>query len=227
MHWMPYFDLLEQLSAVKEEKFASFQRKLIPTRQTVLGVRTPVMRKIAKQYVHCVETLLSFPDEYYEVTFIKLSALSLASYKTFIRHVEQCVSLIDNWATCDCFKAKCIHKHKDDFLPILDKIWKRGGEFDKRYVFVTLLYCYIDEKYLPIIENYIRNTDCAEYYVHMAIAWLTAEILVKRYDDGVALLQKGILDKKTHNKAIQKAVESYRLTQEQKTFLRRLKIKNT
>lgn len=222
---MTYLELIEKLNAEKEEKFACFQRKLIPTKQTILGVRTPIMRKIAKSYTGQVETLLSFPDEYFEVTFIKLAVVSVLPYEQFIMYLEECVDRIDNWATCDCFKGKCILKRKDEFLPVLQKLFEKGGEYAKRYVLVTLLYAYVEEKYLPVIERFIKRTDMDAYYVHMAVAWLTAEILVKHYEFGVALLQKGFLPVKTHNKAIQKAIESYRLTNEQKEYLRSLKIK--
>ena len=84
---------------------------------------------------------------------------------------------------------------------------------------------YVETAYLPTIERLIGQADTSRYYVHMAVAWLIAEILVKEYNEGIALLQRGITDEKTHNKAIQKAIESYRLTNEQKGFLRSLKIR--
>lgn len=221
-----YFELLEELNKNKEENFADFQRKLIPTKQKILGVRTPTMRILAKSYQGEIEKLLSFPDEYYEVTFIKLIVVSSLPYERFVLYVENCVSLIDNWATCDCFKAKCIAKRKDEFLPVLERIYKLNNPFAQRYVLVTLLFSYVEDTYLPLIRKYIEQTPTDEYYLHMAVAWLTAEILVKRFEKGVEILQDKILPIKTHNKAIQKAIESYRLTHEQKEFLRSLKIKN-
>ena len=86
-----------------------------------------------------------------------------------------------------------------------------------------MLSYYVDKQYLDLIESYIIRADTAPYYIHMAVAWLVAEVLVKEYAFGVALLKKGRLDKKTHNKAIQKAIESYRLEKEQKDFLRTLR----
>ena len=130
---------------------------------------------------------------------------------------------MDNWATCDMFKAKCISRHKEEFLPILQQIFTHGGEYFERYVLVTLLSVYIDEPYYPTIENCLKKADMEKYYVHMAAAWLTAEILIKRYEYGLALLDKNILPTKTHNKAIQKARESFRLTKEQKDYLKSLK----
>lgn len=223
---MKYLQLLEKLNENKEAAFAAFQKRLIPTKQTILGVRTPCMRKIAKETLATtkIEAIMDYPDEYFEVTFIKLAAVSSLGYDVFVQYVEKCVSLIDNWATCDCFKSKRIAKHREEFLPVLERIFKRGGEYDERYVLVTLLDAYVDEQYLPILRSYLQRANTNAYYIHMAAAWLTAEILVKRYDFGTSILKEKLLDIKTHNKAIQKARESYRLTKEQKEFLHSLKI---
>lgn len=222
---MTYSEFLDELSALAEPEFAAFQRKLIPTSQQILGVRTPDMRKLAKRFKGSADELFAFPDTYYETTFIKLSVVSLLPYEAFCGYVERCVPLIDNWATCDCFKPACLKKHRGEFLPVLERIFSHGGEFYQRYVLVTLLGYYVEEKYLPTIKEYLRRADTDRYYVHMAAAWLSAEVLTKYYDFGVALLKSGILQPKTHNKAIQKARESYRITDEQKGFLESLKIK--
>ena len=222
---MTYSEFLMLLNAHKEETFATFQRRLIPTKQTILGVRTPTLRKIAKTYASDFDKIFSYPDEIYEVTFIKLAMISAFPYERFVRYVEKCVSLMDNWATCDCFKAKCIAGRREEFLPVLERIFQNGGEFYQRYALVVLLSEYVEEKYLSRIERYLSRADTKPYYVYMSAAWLTAEVLVKYYDEGVKLLKANVLDQKTHNKAIQKAIESYRLSQEQKEYLRSLKIK--
>ena len=224
---MTYAEFLTVLQPYRDEKYARFQEKLIlsPTLE-ILGVRTPDMRKIAKSALGYLDDLLSFPDKYFEVTFIKLAAVSLLPYSEFIKRVDGCVPLIDNWATCDCFKPKCLRKHRDEFLPYIEKYFKQGTEFSVRYALVTLLSYYVEDKYLPLVERYIRAADTRYYYVYMAVAWLTAELLIKHYEFGVALLQSGALDVKTHNKAIQKARESFRIDDEKKEFLNSLKIKS-
>ena len=221
---MEYSQLLEELNAHKEEAFALFQRKLIPTKQKILGVRTPIMRSIAKKYAGEPKRLFSFPDEFYEVTFIKLTVISSLPYADFALFVEKCVELMDNWATCDCFKAKCIKKHREEFLPILERIFEKGGEYSERYPLVVLLNEYIEEAYMPVIRSFLSRANTKYYYVHMAASWLTAEVLIKRYEDGLDILNGGVLDNKTHDKTIQKAIESYRLSKERKEFLRSLKI---
>lgn len=222
---MTYSEFIEKITPFAEEEFASFQSKLIFTDRKILGIRTPTMRKLAKECVNNIDDLFSFPDEYYETVFITLTAVSMLAYEKFLLYIERAVSLIDNWALCDSFKAKCIKKRKEEFLFILDKLFKKGGEYFERYVLVVLLAEYVEGKYLPIIKEYILKANTRRYYVHMAVSWLLAEILVKEYQYGVEVLLEGFLPTKTHNKAIQKAIESYRLTDEQKEYLRSLKIK--
>lgn len=224
---MTYTELVSLLRKNSEKNFVDFQRKLIFTKYDILGVRTPKLREIAKLFKESVESLLSFPNEYYEVVFIKLSVVALLPYGEFIKRVQTVVPLIDNWALCDSFRPKCLKEHAEEYLPTLLCFLEKAGEYEKRYVLVTLLVYYTDEKYLSILAGVLRGTDTARYYVRMAAAWLVAELLVKHYDFGVNLLKEGFLEVKTHNKAIQKARESYRLNNQQKAYLNALKIKTT
>lgn len=223
---MKYLDFIELLQSYADESFANFQRRLIFTERIILGVRTPMLRKIAKQYMANMEEILSFPNEYYEVVFIKLTQVSQLPYEQFLVHLNDCVSWMDNWALCDSFKVKCIREHKQVFLPVLQATFAQGGEYQQRYPLVVLLNEYIKKEYLSDIESFIIKADTSYYYVYMAVAWLMAEILIKESECGIELLKRHITDAKTHNKAIQKAIESLRLTQNQKDFLRSLKIEN-
>ena len=218
-----YGELLAELKACAEPEYAAFHKRLLKNDKiNVLGVRVPTLRKLAKRYKNAIDPILCCSDEYYEVTFIKLQAVALLPWEEFIKYVDKCVPLIDNWATCDCFAPKCIGGHKDEFLPYVSK-YLHGGEFSQRFALTTLLHFYVEEEYLQLIADTVRKSSRELYYVHMAAAWLIAEVLVKFYDKGVEFLKLNGLDTKTHNKAIQKACESYRLTKEQKDFLRGLK----
>ncbi len=225
---MQYRQLLEILNNSADEKYREFNKRLLKNDNiNVLGVRVPILRKIAKQFKSDIENLLSFPDEYYEVTFIKLTAVSYLDYEQFLCYIDKCVSLIDNWATCDCFSPKCISKHRDDFLPYINNYLHSDGEYYQRFALITLLHFYIDEKYLDLIFNSVQEVNANFYYVYMAAAWLLAEVLVKHYDEAIKFIEMNIdacyLDIKIHNKAIQKANESFRLSEEQKNFLKELK----
>ncbi len=222
---MTYSEFIEKITPYAEEEFAAFQRKLIFTDRKILGIRTPILRKLAKEYGGALKELLSYPDEYYETVFIKLTAISVLPYEEFVRYLPTAVSLMDNWALCDCFKGRSIRKHKEEFLTELEKIFTVGKEYYERYVLVTLLGEYVEEAYLPIVKSYISRANTEPYYTHMAVAWLIAEVIVKHYEVGVCWLQERTLPKKTHDKAIQKAIESYRLNDERKEYLRSLKIK--
>ena len=220
-----YEELLNQLKAYAEPEYAAFHKRLLKDEKiSVLGVRVPTLRKLAKGFKNSIDPLLCCPDDYYEVTFIKLQAVALLPWEEFIKYIDKCVDLIDNWAACDCFAPKCIAKHKDEFLIYLQKYLSRREEFSQRFALTTLLHFYVEEERLPTIFKAVK--ECADeryYYVHMAAAWLVAEVLVKYFESGVKFLQSGALSAKTHDKAIQKACESFRLTNEQKNFLKGLR----
>lgn len=223
---MTYSEFLNALEKYRDADFAAFQKRIIrPPKAEILGVRTPDMRRLAGKFRQNLEDIFAFPDEYYETTFIKLAIVSSLPFGEFSARAGRCLPLIDNWALCDCFKAACIKEHRDEFLPDLTEFFARGGEFDQRYVLVTLLSFYAERKYFSVINDFLARADTSKYYVHMAAAWLTAEVLIREYDLGIALLQSGVLRPETHDKAIQKARESFRLSEEQKGFLRSLKIK--
>ena len=220
-----YDELLQELKENAEPDYAAFHKRLLKNDNiNVLGVRVPVLRKLAKKYKNQIDPLLCCDDGYYEVTFLKLQAVALLPYEEFIKYVDKCVPLIDNWATCDCFAPKCITAHREEFLPYIKSFIASGEEFSQRFALTTLLHFYVEEGYLPLIFDVVQNeVNLNFYYVHMAAAWLIAEVLVKYYGDGAEFLNRNSLDVKTHNKAIQKACESYRLTKEQKDFLKGLK----
>lgn len=220
-----YNDLLERLFALGDETYRTFHKKLLCNESiNVIGVRMPNLRKLAKEWKNDCDELLQFPDEYYEVTTLKCLVVGALPFEEFCQRVDGAVKLLDNWATCDCFTAPCIRRHREEFLPYLERYLKSGEEFVVRYALVTLLHYYIDETYLPLIFFAIEGCDCTKYYVHMAAAWLLAEVLVKYYDEGVGFLQRTTLGKQTKNKAIQKARESFRLTAFQKNELLKYKM---
>ena len=232
---MQYAQLLAMLEENSDSKYREFHKRLLKNEKiNVLGVRVPVLRKIAKQFNEDIDNLMSFPDEYYEVRFIKLTAVSNLPYCQFLNYLEKCVALIDNWATCDCFVPKCIEKHRDDFLKYIHIYSSYDKEFFQRFALTSLLHFYVEEKYLSIIMNTLQEVNTGYYYVHMAAAWLIAEMLIKfynctlpfiraSYETGLRVEESAILDKKTHNKAIQKANESFRLSTEQKNILKEFK----
>lgn len=220
----PYQRFLEELKGYADPVYRKFHKKLLKNDSiNVLGVRVPKLRKLAAKYLGEVDNLLSYPDEFYEVTFVKLCAVSSLEYDEFIKRVDLCVSLIDNWVTCDCFIPKCLNANKSRFLPYIRKYAESEGEFSRRFALTTLLHFYVDEYYLEFIFSILERCDTSEHYVQMAAAWLMAETLAEFYERARGFLAENTLDKKTHNKAIQKAVESNRLSNDQKNYLKGMK----
>ena len=219
-----YDEVLARLSAHRDDTYAAFHSKLLKNDNVrLIGVRTPDLRKLSKEWKGEADTFLSFPDEYYEVAFLKCALVGMLKYEEFVKRVDRVVPLIDNWAVCDMFTAPCIQKHKEEFLPYIKKYLSSGKEFTVRYGIVTLLHYYVEEKYLPLIFESVRGLKGDDYYITMGAAWLIAEVLVKYYKEGVRFLKEGCMSKAMHNKAIQKAIESYRISAEQKTFLKTLR----
>ena len=219
-----YETLLAELNARSDESYRAFHKKLLKNESiNVIGVRTPALRALAKEHKDDWRELISFPDTYYEVTFLKCAVAGKLPFETFCTVVDGLVPLLDNWATCDTFTAPCIAKHREEFLPYIERYLADGREFVHRFGLTTLLHDYVEERYLPLIFESVRACDGTQYYVSMAAAWLMAEVLVKHYDAGVRVLQEGSLVREIHNKAIQKARESYRLDAAQKAYLNTLK----
>ena len=139
--------------------------------------------------------------------------------------IEKCLPVIDGWGVCDLFCAtlKEVEKHREEFLPNIERYIAMGTEFSQRFGYILLLGCYMEEEYLPVIFRLLGEAKTECYYTYMGAAWLLAEVLVKFYGEGVRYLKEGALDGRTKNKAIQKARESFRLTDEQKNYLKSLK----
>lgn len=219
-----YEEVLARLTALKDGQYAAFHSKLLKNESVrVMGVRMPDLRALAKEWKEETDLFLTFPDEYYEVTFLKCALVGMLKYEEFVKRVDAVVPLIDNWATCDTFTAPCVKKHKEEFLPFIKKYLQSDGEFTVRYGLVMLLHYYVEAPYLPLIFASVRNLKKNDYYIMMGAAWLIAEVLVKYFKEGVQFLEESCMPKAMHNKAIQKASESYRISDEEKAFLKSLK----
>ncbi len=216
-----YEEALARLRGQEDIGYRDFHKKLLKNESiNVIGVRMPILRKIAKEYKEDWRQILTFPDEFYEITFLKCAVVGMLPFEEFCREVDGVVALLDNWATCDCFTAPCIKKHKAEFLPYIEKYLSDEREFVKRYALVTLLHDYVEEEYLPYIFTCACQSGNGQYYVDMAAAWLIAEVLVKFYARGVAFLKEQRLPAEVARRAIQKARESFRLSKEQKEELK-------
>lgn len=215
----------ERLMSLQDESYANFQSKLIPTvaREKIIGVRVPQVRKLAKELLRegdYKEFLDQLPHTYYDEDMLHGLLLSeLKDYNLCIRRIEQFLPYVDNWAVCDCMSPKVFRKNKD-FL--LDKIreWTASEDtYTCRFGVGMLMTHFLEEDFEPEYLEMVACIQSEEYYVNMMRAWFYATALARQWEATITVLATGRLDIWTHNKTIQKARESFRITAEQKEQL--------
>lgn len=225
--------ITEGLFELKDENYRAFHAKLIPdiSYDRIIGVRTPALRSYAREVAklpEATEFIQELPHAYYEENNLHGALLSLLYPKdieTFLAELERFLPYVDNWATCDMLSPKIFKKH----LPyVYEKVqtWLQSHHvYTIRFGIVTLLGFYLDDAFDPDMLRLVANISSEEYYVKMAVAWYFSIALVKQYDSTLPYIQNQILEPWTHNKSIQKAMESRRITPERKEYLKSLKIK--
>lgn len=223
---------IQKLLWVEQDlSYKAFQAKLIPglDEGKIIGVRMPALRKIAKT-LHQTETadlfLKQLPHEFYEENNLHgLLINEIKEYESAVCRLEQFLPFVDNWATCDLLAPKAFKKNPSQ-LPEQIKLWIQSEkEYTVRFGIGMLLKYYLDEKFSPEYLEWVARVDRPEYYIKMMVAWYFATALAKKYDPAIVYIKNQKLDPWTHNKTIQKAIESYRITPEQKNELRQLKAK--
>ena len=221
----------ERLFELQDLKYRDFNSSLIPTvdKETVIGVRTPQLRKLAKELSKDpdIENFLrTLPHKYFEEN--NLHGLIIEAMKYYDRCVAEMklfLPYIDNWANCDIISPKIFKKHLPELLDEI-KVWIGSDHtYTVRFGIEMLMSFYLDDEFKPEYPEMVVGVKSEEYYVNMMIAWYFATALAKQYDAVLPIIEEKRLEKWTHNKAIQKSVESYRITPEQKVYLKTLKIK--
>lgn len=221
----------ERLFSMQDMEYKAFQSKLMPTiaPEKVIGVRTPELRKYAKEFAktsHVQEFFACLPHEYYEEN--NLHAFLLEQSKDFescIEALDAFLPYVDNWATCDTMSPKVFKKHLPELLPVVKRWLASEPVYMVRYAIGCLMKYYLDDAFEPEYLEFVSRVQSEEYYIKMMQAWYFATALAKQYEATIPYLEAKKLDLWVHNKTIQKAVESYRITKEQKDFLRTLRIK--
>jgi len=223
-------NIREELFALQDVEYGDFQAKLTPgiPRDSFIGVRVPDLRKLAKRLIKEPETtdfLRELPHKYYDENILHGLLLSeMKDYDACIAEVDQFLPYVDNWAVCDIMSPKIF---KRDKAAILDKIkeWSASEKtYTCRFGIEMLMSFFLDEDFKPEYLDIPASVHSEEYYVQMMIAWFFATALAKQWDATVKYIENQRLDTWTHNKTIQKARESYRITPEQKEYLKTLKI---
>lgn len=217
----------EELLEMQDIKYKEFHSKLCPETDNIIGIRVPILRNYAKELSkkYSIQELLeTIEDEYYEETMLKGMLIGLDK-ECNLGHIREFVPKINNWSVCDVFCAglKCTKKHKKEMWELINEYLKLDKEFEIRFAVVMILDYYIEKEYLKQDFKIFDSINHEGYYVKMAVAWAVSIALVKFYGETVEYLKECKLDKFTYNKAIQKAIESYRITDEQKKQLRKMK----
>ena len=218
------------LFQVQDKGYRDFQSKLIPTipAETIIGVRTPVIRKLAKEYAKDPESaafLMQLPHTYYDENILHaLLVAEIKDYDTCVKEVERFLPHVDNWAVCDIFSPKVFKKNRDRLIKKIKEWTASDHPYTCRFGMEMLMTHFLDDDFKPEYLELAADVKLEDYYAKMMVAWFFATALAKQWDAAVVYLQQNRLEPWTHNKTIQKARESYRITAEQKEYLKTLKM---
>ena len=220
-----------QLFELQDLGYRDFQAKLMPTvnKEKIIGIRTPALRAFAKKYGktdEAKEYLQILPHQYYEENNLHgLLIEQIKDYDRCLKEIDCFLPYIDNWATCDMLAVKVVKKHLDTFIDEVYRWLESDHTYTIRFGINMLMRYYLDDAFQMEYPEKVAQIRSEEYYVNMMRAWYFATALAKQYDKILPFIEERKLDVWTHNKTIQKAIESYRITSEQKEYLRGLKIK--
>ena len=223
--------ITKELWALRDESYFQFHKKLIPNvpEERIIGVRTPALRKYAKEVAKRPEAydfLQELPHEYYEENNLHGALLGLL-YKdaeSYLTELEKFLPYVDNWATCDMMGPKVFKKNRPLVYEHVKRWIASGDTYTVRFGVVTLLGYFLEDAFVPEMLTLVAGIRSDEYYIKMAVAWYFSMALVKQYDATIPYLQNHVLPAWEHNKSIQKAIESYQIDKEMKQYLRSLKV---
>lgn len=221
-------EIIEELFKMQDLEYKSFQSKLVPNVNfdTIIGVRIPLLRKLAKRIKNeCKDFLCSLPHRYYDEN--NLHSLLISQIDDF----DQCIALIsdflpfvDNWATCDMLRPKCFKNNKQELLEQIQAWISSSHTYTVRFAIEMLMVHYLDDDFHEIFLKAVSKITSDEYYINMMISWYFSTALAKQWESTVPYIEQRRLSSWVHNKTIQKSLESYRICEEHKEYLRKLKI---
>ena len=223
-------EIVNLLFSKQDTKYRDFQAPLFPNinKERIIGVRTPELKKLAKELYgnelakEFVETL---PHQYFDENQLHAFLISLINdYETCLKEVERFLPYVDNWGTCDQLSPKVFAKHKDELIVSIKKWLKSKHTYTVRFAIGLLLALYLDESFKEEYMELVNQVKSEEYYINMMVAWYFATALTKQWNTAIKYIEGKKLSPWVHNKTIQKAVESYRISEEQKVYLKGLKV---
>lgn len=223
-------ELRQRLKSCGNENLKKFSERLIDTRYEIIGLAVPYLRSFAKELAkeNAFELLDDFQSESYEETC--LYGYLVGEYKGDISRLKEYLTAyipyIDNWSTCDTVVSslKLIKKYRDEFMPFIEKYIRSDKEFEIRFAVVCLMDHYLIDGYFDKAVETVKLADTSEYYASMAVSWFIQTLFVKSKERAELLLTERVFDERTHNKAIRKICDSFRVTDEDKTEIKKLLI---
>ena len=225
-------DLYKKLKSCQDLKYRDMQIKIIPSvdPETIIGVRTPELKSMAKEIYKSgdyKDFLKELPHEYFEENQLHAFIISgIKGLNECMEEVETFIPYIDNWATCDQLSPKVFKKNRKELLKHIKKWIKSRKTYTVRFGVGMLMEHFLDEDFAPEYPEMVSKLRSEEYYINMMIAWYFATAMAKQYEQVIPYIEEKRLDTWTHNKTIQKCVESNRITDEKKAYLKTLKIQS-
>lgn len=225
-------DLQKELFSIQDLSYRDFHAKLMPTvdKEKIIGIRTPLLRNFAKEFSKRDEAksfMHNLPHRYYEED--NLHGMLIGKIKDFeecIKELDRFLPFVDNWATCDMLSPKVLKKSSNALMVKIKEWLKDEHTYTVRFAVKCLMDFYLDENFSEDILKLVAGVKHEDYYVKMMCSWFFATALAKQYESTLPYLTEKRLEKWVHNKTIQKAVESYRISDDTKAFLKGLKIKS-
>ena len=223
-------NIQKELFKLQDKEYRNMQIKIIPTvnPDTIIGIRTPDLRNLAKKLFKenkYNEFINSLPHQYFDENQLHAFIISMIkNYDECLNCFNKFLPYVDNWSTCDQQSPKAFSKHPDELIKEIKKWIKSKETYTIRFGVSMLMRNYLDKNFKPEYLEIVSKIRSNEYYVNMMIAWYFATALAKQYDSAIPYIENKKLDIWVHNKTIQKSIESYRITQEHKDYLRSLKI---
>lgn len=223
--------IYERLLECRDEKYSEFQSKLVPniSPDTIIGVRTPDMRAVAKEFFGTDEAssfLNELPHKYYEENLVHFFLIAgIKNFDECVREVERFLPFVDCWPVCDQSSPKVFKKEHEKLLPLIKNWISSNHVYTARFGIRMLMNEFLDADFKPEYLDLVAQKRGDDYYLKMMVAWYFATALAKQYDATLPVIESRRLVPWTHNKAIQKAVESFRVTDEHKAYLRTLRIR--
>ena len=228
---MTVAEIQEELVRLQDEEYKEFHARLIPTvnPDTVIGVRMPELRKFAKRLKRDSDVsdfLGDLPHRYYEENNLHaLLVAEIGDYDECVRELDKFLPYVDNWATCDSLRPKCFKRYRKELEAQIYKWLGSKDTYTIRFAIEMLMVHFLDEDFDERFLEDVASVQSSEYYINMMVAWYFATALAKQWDAAIGFIEQRRLEAWTHNKAIQKAIESYRITPQRKNDLRTLRIR--